>query len=209
MDHAAQVAAEEYFNAFCATYRLAKHSIANKAGKQAIKLLEHLGCEVKAFQHRSPGSEREIIQLIAKVIQDEVVDQVKSSATFGFLVDDKTDVTSKEQMIIFIHYYCRKEEKVKTKLMSVERVLEQGENYSVDAATLFCSKLMALGLDVTKVGGMASDGASVMLGCNNGVAGNLTTIVPSLIVVHCISYWLALSCADSNQELSYIEKFTS
>lgn len=38
---------------------------------------------------------REIIQLIAKVIQDEIVDQVKSSATFGILMDDMTDVTSK------------------------------------------------------------------------------------------------------------------
>lgn len=42
-----------------------------------VMLLEHLGYEVKGFQHRSAGSEREIIQLIAKVIQDEIVDQVK------------------------------------------------------------------------------------------------------------------------------------
>ena len=54
-------------------------------------LLEHLGCDVKGFQHRSAGSGREIIQLIAKVIQDEIVDQVKSSCTYRVLLDDMTD----------------------------------------------------------------------------------------------------------------------
>ena len=56
---------------------------------------------------------------------------------------------------------------------------------------------------------MASDIASVMLGCNNGVAAKLKAIVPSVIVVHCVCHRLALACADSNQELSYIEKVTT
>ena len=70
---------------------------------------------------------------------------MKSSATFGILMDDMKDVTNKEQIIVFIQYYCRKQEKVKTKFISVESVLP-------NAATLFkvfCSKLKELGLDVT------------------------------------------------------------
>ena len=175
-------------------------------------LLEHLGCEVKGFQHRSAGSEREIIQLIAKIIQDQIVDQVKSCPTYGILMDDMTDVTSKEQMILFIQYYCRKEEKVKTKFLSVESVLDQSDSCSANAETLFqvfSKKLNELGLDVTKVGGMASDGASVMLGRNNGVAAKLKAMAPSVIAVHCVCHRLALACADSNQELSYIEKVTT
>lgn len=212
LDRAAEVEDDVYFNAFYAVYWLAKHCIANKQVNSLIMLLEHLGCEVKGFQHRSAGSEREIIQLIAKIIQDEIVDQVKSSATFGILIDDMTDVTSKEQMILFVQYYCRKEEKVKTKFLSVESVLDQSDSCSANAETLFqvfSKKLNELGLDVTKVGGMASDGASVMLGCNNGVAAKLKAIVPSVIVVHCVCHRLALACADSNQELSYIEKVTT
>ena len=74
---------------------------------------------------------------------------------------------------------------------------------------MFSKKLNELGLDVTKVGGMASDGASVMLGHNNGVAAKLKAIVPSVIVVHCICHQLTLACADSHQELSYTEKVTT
>ena len=70
LDHAAEVEDDVYFNAFYAMYWLAKHCIANKQVNSLIMLLEQLGCEVKGFQHRSAGSEREIIQLIDKSIQD-------------------------------------------------------------------------------------------------------------------------------------------
>ena len=212
LDHAAKVEDDAYFNAFYAMYWLAKHAIANNNVNSLIMLLEHLGCDVKGFQHRSAGLGREIIQLIAKVIQDEIVDQVKSSCMYGVLLDDMTDVTCKEQMILFVQYYCKMQEKVETKFLSVESVLEQGESCSANAETLFAvfgNKLKELDLDVTKVGGMASDGASVMLGRHNGVAAKLKAVVPSVIVVHCVCHRLALACADSNQELSYIEKVTN
>lgn len=97
-------------------------------------------------------------------------------------------------MIFFIQDYCRKDKKAKTKFLSVESVLEHNESCSANAETLFkvfCSKLNELGLEVTKVGGMASDGASVVLGRNNGVAAKLKAIVPSVIVIHCVCHRLA------------------
>ena len=52
---------------------------------------------------------------------DQIVDQMKSCPTYGsILMDDMTDVTSKEQMFLFMQYYCRKEGKAKTKFVSVE-----------------------------------------------------------------------------------------
>ena len=56
---------------------------------------------------------------------------------------------------------------------------------------------------------MASDGASVMLGRNNGVAAKSKAVAPSDIAVHCVCHRLALACSDSNQELSYIETVTT
>ena len=54
-----------------------------------------IGCEVKGFQHTSAGLDREIIQLIAKIIQGQNVDQVKSCPTYGILMDDMTDTSHK------------------------------------------------------------------------------------------------------------------
>lgn len=94
----------------------------------------------------------------------------------------------------------------------MESVLDQSDSCYANAETLFqafSNKLNKLGLQVTKVGGMASDGASVMLGRNNGVAAKSKAIAPSVIAVHCVCYRLALACEDSNEELSYIEKVTT
>ena len=49
LDRAAEVEDEVYFNAYYVIYWLAKHCIANKQVNSLIMLLEHLGCEVKAF----------------------------------------------------------------------------------------------------------------------------------------------------------------
>lgn len=46
---------------------------------------------------------------------------------FGIRMDDMNDVTSKKQMILFIQYFYKKVEKVKKRFLSVENVLEQGE----------------------------------------------------------------------------------
>ena len=91
-------------------------------------------------------------------------------------------------------------------------MLDQSDSCSANAETLFqvfSNKLNELGLEITKVGGMASDGASVMLGRNNGVAAKLKAVTPSVIAVHSVCHRLALACADSNQELRYIEKVTT
>lgn len=124
-------------SAFYAMYWLEKHCIANKQANSLIMLLEHLSCEVKAFQHKSPGLVREIIQLIAKTIQVEIVDQVKPSATFGIFADDMTDITSKEQIIIFMQYQYRTEEKVKQSFSQWGVYLNRVKAVVPNAETLF------------------------------------------------------------------------
>jgi len=68
--------------------------------------------------------------------------------------------------------------------LSVESVLEQCKNCSAKAAMLFhefSNKLKEPGLDITKVGGMVSDGASIMLEHNSGAAAKLKAIVVHII----------------------------
>lgn len=139
-------------------YWLAKLCIANKQVNS--KLLKHLGCEVKAFQHRSPGSEREIIQLTAQVIQDDIVDQVKSWTTRCMW-----EVKNKWFFSFSIAAGKRKKRKQSSSRWKVY------SNRGKAAVPMlqhcfkcFVAKLKELGLDVTKVNGMASDGAP--LGCS-------------------------------------------
>ena len=51
---------------------------------------------------------------------------------------------------------------------------------------------------------LASDGASVMVGKNNGVSALLKRENPRLVNVHCICHRLALACGDSNNKVEYM-----
>ena len=63
----------------------------------------------------------------------------------------------------------------------------------------FTSKLIALG----------SDGASVMLGKNNGVIAHLLSEQPSMIAVHCSGHRLELAYKDAVKKCPLVEKVTT
>eukprot|EP00733_Pompholyxophrys_punicea_P001252 Pompholyxophrys_punicea_v1_NODE_581_length_1653_cov_12.396120.p1 type:complete len:229 gc:universal NODE_581_length_1653_cov_12.396120:869-1555(+) len=50
-----------------------------------------------------------------------------------------------------------------------------------------------------------SDGASAMIGCNNGVAAQLKRKNPTMISVHCICHREALACEDAVDEIDYLK----
>ena len=54
--------------------------------------------------------------------------------------------------------------------------------------------------------GLATDGAAVMTGKNNGVAAHLKELNPVIINVNCICHKLALACTDTNKEIAYIKR---
>ena len=51
------------------------------------------------------------------------------------------------------------------------------------------------------------DGASVMMGQTNGVAGRLKRRVPHIIVLHCVAHKLELTVLDAVKRFPYLQKF--
>ena len=54
-----------------------------------------------------------------------------------------------------------------------------------------------------------SDGASVMLGCNNGVQAKLKSLVPHLLEFHCAAHCEALSVSQAYQSVNYFVQLKS
>ena len=52
-------------------------------------------------------------------------------------------------------------------------------------------------LDMKKIRGIGTDGASTMLGCRNGVVAQLKRIRPSAIGVHCAAHRLNLASSQA------------
>jgi hypothetical protein len=62
---------------------------------------------------------------------------------------------------------------------------------------------------LVKLVGMGSDGVSVMLGKNNGVAAKLRSLQPAMVAVHCYDHKLELAFKDAIKHVSLDTKVTT
>nr|XP_006811893.1 PREDICTED: zinc finger protein 862-like [Saccoglossus kowalevskii] len=138
---------------------------------------------------------------------DSILKIVCQVGCYGILVDDMTDISVVEQMISFIQLFNPIKGSVETAFLFIKNVLSESD--SADAKTLcacLCNKLEELNLDVKKMKGMVSDGASMMLGKKNGLAAKLKAINSHIVFVHCVCHRLALACTDTIVSLKYIQE---
>lgn len=190
------------FKVFYSIYWLAKEGIANKKAAGLFTLLEKLGVnDLKYFNHRSPASVREMFSTLGCALKENVVKRANTAGCFGLLVDDVSDISVMEQMITFIQFYDEHSSEVAVEFFSVDNLLEK--HYSANATAMFQtiqSNLQACTLSTNKLIGLATDGASVMVGRKNGLAAKLKDVNPRLISVHCICHNLALACTDAKDD---------
>ncbi|XP_064633641.1 zinc finger protein 862-like [Lineus longissimus] len=140
-----------------------------------------------------------------QAIKEEKIEAIKKSVVFAVLIDESTDITTIEQMLIYAKYLDQATGETKITLLGTE------EMRSVNADNI-TRKLVAflednVGLDVKKLAGFGSDGASVMAGRNNGVATQLKRLSPMLVSCHCVAHRLALAMSDIGKKVPYIKKF--
>ena len=62
-------------------------------------------------------------------------------------------------------------------------------------------------LDLSKLRGIGTDGASTMIGCRNGVVTRLKNLTPSAISVHCAAHRLNLASSHARVSVPYVRKF--
>ena len=64
-------------------------------------------------------------------------------------------------------------------------------------------------IDISRVAGLGSDGASVMTGKNNGEGAKLKKINPFMLLMHRVAHKLALASEDAASEVPYCRKHHS
>ncbi|CAG2242722.1 unnamed protein product [Mytilus edulis] len=144
---------------------LAKEEVANSKFKSLINLLEVVGVShMKHFNHSSAGSIREMFLSIGDVITEDLVQEVNMADSFGLMIDEVTDISLIEQLVCFIQYVDRAGCPTIHFLFTADLLKESD---SADAATIvkvIKEKLLYLGIDISKLRSLATDGASVMTG---------------------------------------------
>ena len=114
------------------------------------------------------------------------------SSTFTIMIDETTDVSTKEQVVIVFRW-------VDSLLMSHEDFvgLYVTDLTTSDAlVTLIKDTLLRMNLKLENCRGQCYDGASNMRGCVTGVA-TLLNDEPRAIYTHCYGHALNLACQDT------------
>ena len=174
-----------------------------------LDLAISLGCdylrelEVGAnARYRSHAIIGEFLKVLAAVVEEQQFSALKCSNFFSLLTDESTDISVKKQLVLVARYQIGKE--VRTSFVDIQDIADGTAHTIVQAIHSFIAKRS---LDIDKLRGFATDGASVMVGCRNGVATQLKQCCPSLISIHCVNHRLALAASHAADHIPYLQRF--
>lgn len=108
-------------------------------------------------------------------------------------------------MIVYIQYFDQEHGSVQTDFLFIANLLEKSD--SANSETLFkvlCENFEAMNLDMMKITGLCTDGASVMIGKKDGLGAKLKRLNKCLIATHCVCHRLAIACTDTNSNLKCV-----
>ena len=122
------------------------------------------------------------------------------------LSDGSTDSGIIEQEIVYVRFLCNGQPQTKmVKILEIKHAHAAGILDAIDDAVAEVGISQEMWL--SKVICANFDGASVMMGQTNGVAGQLKRRVPHIIVLHCVAHKLELAVLDAVKWFPYLQKF--
>ena len=137
---------------------------------------------------------------MASVLKDTAIVRIRDSPYIGIMVDESLDIATNKKLVMF----CR--------------IIHEGEvwvefcaNISIadgKAETVYnciIQWLQDIGVNMRKVSGFGSDGASVMMGRLNGVGVKLKSENPRIIHIWCAAHRLALVSYWAAKRVPYFE----
>ena len=95
----------------------------------------HAVNHLKYLYHKSEGSIREIFLVLGETIKEEIVRSAPKVQSYGFMVDEVTDISVQSQMLTFIQFVSPVTSYMEIALLSVRNVLEEFASANADALT--------------------------------------------------------------------------
>ncbi|KAK5861548.1 hypothetical protein PBY51_022938 [Eleginops maclovinus] len=141
-----------------------------------------------------------------KALEDVVMNQkqekIKRSDFVGLIIDETVNITVNKKLIVYLK--LEMEGKVEMCFLG---------NYDVDCGTARCiydrlvAVLQEIDVELSRVIGLGSDGASVMMGRHGGVGALLKQVNPFSIQVHCVAHRAALAALDAEKSVDNITSY--
>ncbi|XP_073672010.1 E3 SUMO-protein ligase KIAA1586-like [Paramisgurnus dabryanus] len=192
---------------FRTAYCLAKMNRPFTDHEYLIELQEKNGVNMGTSLH-SRYSSTKIVEHIAKEMQKKIVDSiVSSSSKLSVLIDEATSLSHKSAMIVNIKASF---DGATPEFVFLELVeLESQRAEDIEQALLNCLDTAGFSKEWLQMNWVSfvSDGASVMLGKNSGVATRLTARYPNLFTWHCLNHRLELAVSNAVDEVHAVNHF--
>jgi hypothetical protein len=131
------------------------------------------------------------VSVIADVIKQELVKEIKDSSRVSLLLDASTDISTEEELVLYMRY-IDKNRKLKEAFFIIPLQNSTAAGY-FDTIESEMDKLFLPWKTGNWLVGIETDGASNMLGKNNGLVAKLKRDMPDLISTHCIVHKLNLA----------------
>jgi len=135
-----------------------------------------------------------LIDCCANVILEKIVNAIKDSKYFSILVDETTDISTSEQLVLCIRYvFYNKVQEDFLKLVIVENTT------GFYLSKVILHQLDDLGLNIKYLRGQGYDGGggANMTGKYQGVQAQILKIQHLALYTHCASHFLNLSISKA------------
>ena len=165
------------------------------------------GLDIPGERYKTVHACRDFSDAIASVEMQTIKRRFEKSKFVAVIVDGTVDSSRTENEIVFIQTCIGGE--IHTdflKCCQVQRGNADGILNAIKRATSSISDWKEFGKKLVALG---SDGASVMLGSNNGVIALLQKEKPNIIGIHCCGHRLELAYKDAFKRHPLAEKITT
>ena len=149
---------------------------------------------------------RNFIGAMAHVHREDVTSQIGNSRFLSVLSDGSTDKSIIEQEHVYVRFLSNGKPQTKmVKIVDVKHAHATGILNAIDEAVEEVGITQEIWLK--KVVCANFDGASVMMGKINGVAGKLDRRIPYIVILHCVAHKLELAVLDAVKQVPYLKEF--
>ena len=149
--------------------------------------------EKKTDKYTAPDMQNEILKVMALQVLRQVVSSLHATPFLTIMVDETTDISNKEQVVICFRW-------VDSKLVAHEEFIGLYQVESTQVTVLLAvihDVLQRLDVSITKLRGQSYDGASSMSGSRGGVATLILEEESRAVYTHCYRHALNFACCDA------------
>ncbi|XP_011409071.1 PREDICTED: zinc finger protein 862-like, partial [Amphimedon queenslandica] len=183
------------------------HSLCVQLGNTT---LPRLLLEGKNRTYPSEQTMKEMMEAIGSAIEEFLLKNICASPFYSIILDESTDLSTVKQLGLVVQYLDMETATAETKylkLIDLSPAVHATADVIVKAVTAYLEEKASPAPGLQKLIGAASDGASVMVGRDNGVIVQLKIKVPGLIATHCSAHRLALAASDAAHTTPWFARF--